>query len=129
MGDCDRQYPHDALPALVTILIPEAQRDQANGLVGTANGVAFLVASIFSGLVIGFLGVYWMLVFSIGLTVLVMLHLGTISIPEERIIHPETQTNHIDIRGTIQVIQLVPGLFALIFFNTFNNFLGGVSCP
>jgi DHA3 family multidrug efflux protein-like MFS transporter len=115
-----------ALPTLVTILIPEAQRDRANGLVGTANGVAFLVASIFSGLAIGFLGVYWMLVFSIGLTLLVMLHLGTVPIPEKRIIHPETQMNHIDIRGTIRVIQLVPGLFALIFFNTFNNFLGGV---
>jgi DHA3 family multidrug efflux protein-like MFS transporter len=35
-----------ALPTLVTILIPSAKRDQANGLVGTANGVAFLVASI-----------------------------------------------------------------------------------
>lgn len=72
-----------ALPTLVTILIPEAQRDRANGLVGTANGVAFLVASIFSGLAIGFLGVYWMLVFSIGLTLLVMLHLGTVPIPEK----------------------------------------------
>jgi DHA3 family multidrug efflux protein-like MFS transporter len=115
-----------ALPTLVTILIPSAKRDQANGLVGTANGVAFLVASIFSGLAIGFFGVYWMLVFSIGLTILVMIHLGTIAIPEEGIIHAEAQTDHIDIRGTIRVMQLVPGLFALIFFNTFNNFLGGV---
>lgn len=115
-----------ALSTLVTILIPEAQRDQANGLVGTANGVAFLVASIFSGLAIGFLGVFWMLVFSIGLTILVVIHLGTVSIPEQRVIHAEAQTNRIDIRGTIRVIHLVPGLFALIFFNTFNNFLGGV---
>jgi MFS transporter, DHA3 family, multidrug efflux protein len=115
-----------ALPTLVTILIPEAKRDQANGLVGTVNGVAFLVASTFSGLVIGFLGVYWMLIFSIGLTILVILHLGTISIPEQVIIHAEARTNHIDIRGTIRAIHLVPGLFALIFFNTFNNFLGGV---
>ena len=37
-----------ALPTLVTLLIPEAKRDQANGLVGTANGVSFLIASIFS---------------------------------------------------------------------------------
>lgn len=115
-----------ALPTLVTLLIPEAERDKANGLVGTANGVSFLVASIFSGLAIGFLGVYWMLIFAIGLTILAILHLGTISIPEKRIIHTETQTNHIDIRGTIRVIHLIPGLFALIFFNCFNNFLGGV---
>lgn len=115
-----------ALPTLVTILISEPKRDRANGLVGSANGVAFLGASIFSGLAIGFLGVPWMLVFSIGLTVLVIIHLGTVSIPEQGVIHTEAQTNRIDIRGTIRVIHLVPGLFGLIFFSTFNNFLGGV---
>jgi DHA3 family multidrug efflux protein-like MFS transporter len=115
-----------ALPTLVTLLIFEAERDKANGLVGTVNGVAFLVASIFSGLAIGFLGVYWMLMFAIGLTLLTILHLGIIAIPEKGIIHAEAQTNHIDIRGTIGVIHLVHGLFALIFFNCFNNFLGGV---
>ena len=39
-----------ALSTLVTVLIPEAERDKANGLVGTANGVAFLAASVLSGL-------------------------------------------------------------------------------
>jgi DHA3 family multidrug efflux protein-like MFS transporter len=34
--------------------------------------------------------------------------------------------DRIDVRGTIRVIGLVPGLFGLIFFHTFNNFLGGV---
>jgi MFS transporter, DHA3 family, multidrug efflux protein len=115
-----------ALPTLVTLLIPEAERDKANGLVGTANGVSFLIASIFSGLAIGFLGVYWMLVFAIGLTLLTILHLWTISIPEKRTLHTEAQTNRIDIQGTIRAIRLIPGLFGLIFFNCFNNFLGGV---
>jgi MFS transporter, DHA3 family, multidrug efflux protein len=115
-----------ALPTLVTILIDDAKRDHANGLVGTTNGVAFLVASIFSGLAIGFLGIYWMLIFAIVLTVASIVHLATISIPEPSIIHTEHQTKHIDIRGTIQAIHLVPGLFGLIFFNCFNNFLGGV---
>ena len=32
----------------------------------------------------------------------------------------------VDIKGTIAVIAAVPGLFALIFFATFNNFLGGI---
>lgn len=114
-----------ALPTLVTILIPLEERDKANGLVGTVNGVAFLVASIFSGLAIGFLGVYWMLVFAIGLTVVAIVHLSTLSIPEKEIVFTH-QTNSIDIRGTIKALRLVPGLFALIFFNTFNNFLGGV---
>ncbi|BAU15694.1 multidrug resistance protein, putative (plasmid) [Leptolyngbya sp. NIES-3755] len=115
-----------ALPTLVTILIEEAKRDQANGLVGTTNGVSFLIASIFSGLAIGFLGVYWMLVFAIALTVLTILHLGTISIAEQRPIQLEAHTQQIDIRGTIRAIHLVPGLFGLIFFNCFNNFIGGV---
>jgi len=119
-----------ALSTLVTILIPEERRDKANGLVGTANGVAFLGASIFSGLVIGFLGVFWMLVIAIGLTALVIVHLLTLSIPEseKQAMHAKAKTdsNGIDIRGTIRAIALVPGLFALIFFHTFNNFLGGV---
>ncbi|MBF2028301.1 MAG: MFS transporter [Oscillatoriales cyanobacterium C42_A2020_001] len=115
-----------ALPTLVTLLIPEAERDKANGLVGTANGVSFLIASIFSGLAIGFLGVYWVMVFAIALTVAVILHLVILPIPEPTIIHSEHHTQHIDIRGTIRAIALVPGLFGLIFFNCFNNFLGGV---
>lgn len=115
-----------ALPTLVTILIPEAERDKANGLVGTANGVSFLVASIFSGMAIGFLGAYWMLVFAIGLMILAILHLVTIAIPEKGVVHLEHQAHAIDIRGTIRAIHLVPGLFGLIFFNCFNNFLGGV---
>ncbi len=115
-----------ALPTLVTILIPEPKRDQANGLVGTANGVAFLVASIFSGLAIGFVGVYWMLIVAIAFTALTMLHLGMLSIPEQRAIETGSERNSIDIRGTIRAIHLVPGLFGLIFFNCFNNFLGGV---
>lgn len=117
-----------ALSTLVTILIPEDKRDRANGMVGTANGVSFLVASIFSGLLIGFLGVFWMLVFAIALTTLAIIHLLTISIPEMKVVHDhmEEDVKRIDIRGTIRVIRLIPGLFALIFFNTFNNFLGGV---
>lgn len=115
-----------ALPTLVTLLIPETDRDKANGLVGTANGVSFLIASIFSGLAIGFLEVYWVLVLAIALTVAVILHLATLPIPEQKVIHPEHHTQQIDIRGTIRAIALVPGLFGLIFFNCFNNFLGGV---
>lgn len=115
-----------ALSTLVTILIPEEQRDKANGMVGTANGVAFLVASIMSGMAIGFLGVFWMLVAAIGLTLLVLVHLWILPIPAARVAGSQAQTHSIDIRGSIQAIQLVPGLFGLIFFHTFNNFLGGV---
>jgi MFS transporter, DHA3 family, multidrug efflux protein len=115
-----------ALSTLVTILVPEPKRSRANGLVGTANGVAFLLSSIMSGLAIGFLGIYWMLVCAIGLTILVLVQLSTVSIPETKIIHTQSHLDSIDLRGTIAALRLVPGLFALIFFSTFNNFLGGV---
>src|SRR5215207_4665762 len=56
-----------ALSTLVTLLVPEDGRDKANGLVGTANGAAFLGASIFSGLAVGYLGMFWVLVYAYGL--------------------------------------------------------------
>lgn len=119
-----------ALSTLVTIMVPEERRDKANGLVGTSNGIGFLGASIFSGLVIGYLGVAWMLGLAIGLTVLVLAHLITLSIPD----FPRKETEDgatqsggaVDIRGTIRSVKSVPGLFGLIFFHTFNNFLGGI---
>jgi DHA3 family multidrug efflux protein-like MFS transporter len=122
-----------ALATLVTILIPEERRDKANGMVGTVNGVSFLVASIFSGLAVGFLGMFWTLIIAIVLTAAVIVHLLTLSIPESarHAAHPahadaQTDGGSIDLRGTMRAIAVVPGLFALILFATFNNFLGGV---
>ncbi|MEZ4732955.1 MAG: MFS transporter [Caldilineaceae bacterium] len=115
-----------AVSTLVTILIPAGERAHANGLVGTATGVSFLVASILSGLAIGFLGVSGMLLGAIGVLILVIGHLWTLPIPRGTAEHPEGHTHSLDIRGSIRAIQAVPGLFGLIFFHTFNNFLGGV---
>jgi len=115
-----------AVSTLVTIMIAEGERDKANGLVGTATGVSFLVASILSGLAIGFLGVSGMLISAITLMALVIVHLWTLAIPQRAASHTDAETHSIDIRGSIRAIQAVPGLFALIFFQTFNNFLGGV---
>lgn len=119
-----------ALSTLVTIMVPEDGRDKANGLVGSANGVAFLVASLFSGLAIGFLGVSLMLLLAIGATVLTIIHLLMLPIPEaDKVAAPanaQPSNEGVDIRGTIRIVGLVPGLFGLIFFHTFNNFLGGV---
>jgi DHA3 family multidrug efflux protein-like MFS transporter len=115
-----------ALSTLVTVLIPEEERDRANGMVGTTNGAAFLVSSILSGLAVGFFGIVGMFVSAIVLMLLVIIHLWTISIPEKEIIHAEGQQDSIDIAGSIRAIRQVPGLFGLIFFHTFNNFLGGV---
>jgi MFS transporter, DHA3 family, multidrug efflux protein len=57
---------------------------------------------------------------------LVIIHLWTLPIPQQAVAHAEGHTHQLDIRGSIRVIQAVPGLFGLIFFQTFNNFLGGV---
>lgn len=115
-----------ALSTLVAILIPEEERDRANGMVGTANGVAFLISSILSGLAVGFLGITGMLISAIALTLALIIHLWTINIPEKEVVHAEGHQHSIDVRGSILAIQAVPGLFGLIFFHTINNFLGGV---
>ncbi len=115
-----------ALSTLVTILIPEGERDRANGMVGTTTGVSFLVCSMLSGLVIGYLGMGWMLVIALALTSTAILHLATIPIDERREPPKEDEPEkNVDVKGTIRVVGSVPGLFGLIFFSTFNNFLGG----
>jgi DHA3 family multidrug efflux protein-like MFS transporter len=115
-----------ALSTTVTLLVPEDRRDRANGLVGTTNGVAFAITSVFSGLAVGLLGMGWCLAISVVLTALVAAHLVTIRIPEER---PEASMDGprvIDIKGAIHAVHIVPGLLALLVFSMFNNFLGGV---
>lgn len=118
-----------ALSTLVTILVPEGGRDRANGLVGTANGVAFLIASLLSGLAIGFLGLRGLLGGAIGLTLLIIVHLRSLALPDGPAGASQDAgagATDVDLRGTIRAIRLVPGLFGLIFFGTFNNFLGGI---
>ena len=116
-----------ALSTCVTLLVPEPEHAKANGLVGTANGVSFAVTSVFSGLVVGQLGMLWALGISVALTAAAALDLMTIRVPEEL---PTRDLGRrepaIDIKGAITAIGVVPGLFGLIFFTTFNNFLGGV---
>lgn len=116
-----------ALSTVVTLLVPENGRDKANGLVGTVNGIAFAITSVFSGLVIGFLGFNWALGIAVTLTFVTTIHLLTVKIPETLPVHPEGEEpkKHLDLRGTIKAISSVPGLFGLIIFATFNNLLGG----
>ena len=114
-----------ALSTTVTLLIPEERHANANGLVGTVTGLAFIVTSVFSGLSIGLLGMGWTLIISIVMTAAVLVHLLTLRIPEEKP-HVEESAPIIDVRGAVKAIRLVPGLFALIIFATFNNLIGGV---
>ncbi|HEU5122050.1 MAG TPA: MFS transporter [Candidatus Saccharimonadales bacterium] len=114
------------MPTLVTILIPEDRRDRANGLVGTVSGVSFLVTSVISGLLVAAGGMFYALLLAIVILAASLVHLFMISVPEKGIIHTEEAPKKIDLKGTIKVVRGVPGLGALIIFNTFNNFLGGV---
>lgn len=116
-----------ALSTTVTILVPKEIRDKANGMVGTVQGVAFMVTSVFSGLSVGLLGMGWTLGIAIVLTALALIHLSFVSIPEEEIAHdPELANKKVDLKGSIAAIKSVPGLAWLIFFTTFNNLVGGV---
>lgn len=115
-----------ALPTLITILIPEDGRDKANGLAGTATGIAFLIVSAISGFLVGHSGMYWVLILAMVMMLLSIVHLFTLSIPEKEIVHTGGKSAQVDLRGTLVIISAIPGLIALIFFTTFNNFLGGV---
>ena len=116
-----------ALSTTVTLLVDKENHARANGLVGTVQGLAFVVTSVFSGLAIGFLGMGWTLVIAIVLTAIACVHLLFISIPEDKIIHdPALKGKKIDFKGSMLAIHAVPGLMGLILFTTFNNFIGGV---
>lgn len=117
-----------ALSTTVTLLVPKEGRDKANGMVGTVQGVAFMVTSVFSGLSIGLLGMGWTLVLAIILTAVALAHLlWKVQIPESKIYHdPELAGKKVDIKGSIAAIKSVPGLIWLIVFTTFNNLVGGV---
>nr|WP_314841038.1 MFS transporter [uncultured Microbacterium sp.] len=125
-GGVIEQLRNIALSTTVTLLVPEERRANANGLVGTVQGLAFLVTSVFSGLSIGFLGMGWTLVIAIGAMVLTFVHLLFIRIPEGAPAPDPDATSALDFRGSVKAIRLAPGLFALIVFSTFNNLIGGV---
>jgi MFS transporter, DHA3 family, multidrug efflux protein len=116
-----------ALSTTVTMLVPERMHDRANGWIGTATGISFAVVSVFSGMTVGLLGMDWALGIAVLLSIAVLLHLLTITVTEKQpAIHATEAPKHFDFHGTLRAIKLVPGLMALIFFATFNNFLGGV---
>ncbi len=115
-----------ALSTTVTLLVPEEGRDRANGLVGTANGVAFALTSVFSGLAVGQLGMGACVLIAVVVTALATVHLMTIHIEEEAPKPSADSPSMIDIKGAIRAVGLVPGLLGLLLFSMFNNFLGGV---
>ncbi len=115
-----------ALSTCVTLLVPEDRRDRANGMVGTVTGVSFAITSVFSGLVIGRLGMGWALGATVILTAVALGHLAVIPVAEERPEAVDADAPRMDIRRTREMVRRVDGLLGLILFAAVNNMLGGV---
>lgn len=117
-----------AFATCVTLLVPESDRDRANGMIGTITGISFTVTSIFSGLVIGRLGMGWALGLTLFFTTIALLHLLTVRVDEAQPQRPEGESKPpmIDVSGALVVIRESPGLMGLILFAAMNNLLGGV---
>ncbi len=115
-----------ALSTTVTILIEPDRRANANGLVGMVQGLMFLITSVLSGLSVGLLGMGWTIVVSLVLTALAFAHLLTLRMPEETQVAATDAHGGFDLRGSYAAVLAISGLFALILFSTFNNFIGGV---
>ena len=129
LGSVSGQMRGIAVSTCVTLLVPDDQRDRANGMVGTVTGVSFAITSVFSGLVIGQLGMGWALYGSLALTAAALVHIGTVRFDEpdpEPIDPTAAQLPAIDLKGAVEAVRAVPGLGLLIGLAACNNLLGGV---
>ena len=70
------------VPTLVSYLVKENKRDRANGLYGTITGISFAITSVASGLILGSLGMIWVLILAIGFTVLSLIYLYFVDLSE-----------------------------------------------
>lgn len=126
LGSVVEQLRNIALSTTVTLLVPEDRRANANGLVGTVQGIGFVVTSVLSGLSVGLLGMGWTIVIALVLVAATLLDLLLLTIPEDQpAADPDGHQGAVDLRGGIAAVRAAPGLFALILFSTFNNLLGG----
>lgn len=114
-----------ALSTLVTLLVPVERHANANGLVGTVQGLAFIVTSVFSGISIGMLGMGPTMLIATAFTALPLAHLYFLRI-DEPASTPEEGARAVDFRGGMIAMRAVPGLFGLVLFSMFNNFVSGV---
>jgi DHA3 family multidrug efflux protein-like MFS transporter len=115
-----------ALPVLVTMLVAEDRRDRANGLVGTTSGIAFLITSAISGVLVGLGGMAYVLVLAVIASLASVAHLAAVRVPEPATTSDGGGRRKIDLRGTLAVVRGIPGLPALIVFASVNNLLMGV---
>ena len=126
VGAVVEQLRNIALSTTVTLLVRAERRANANGLVGTVQGLAFMITSVFSGLSIGMLGMGGTILIALLACLFALLHLLFLKIPEPKIIRAEERESFAELRAGIAAVRATQGLFALILFTTFNNLTGGV---
>ena len=91
-----------ALSTIVTMLFTE-NRDKANGLVGATQGISFALTSVISGILIGFYGMGTAIVVAVIATLLTIIQLFFISLPEPEIVHLEEKPKQVDKIGRAHV--------------------------
>ena len=116
-----------ALSTCVTLLIAEDRRDRANGMVGTVTGISFAITSVFSGLVVGGLGMGWAYYLTVAATLGALLHILTVRFDEpEPAREPGERPRFVEVGPALEAIRAVPGLGMLIALAACNNLLSGV---
>ena len=128
LGSVAGQMRAIALSTCVTLLVPERDRDRANGMVGTVTGVSFAITSVFSGLGVGIAGMGWCYIAALVITAAALIHILTIRIDE---VAPEEPADGerrrvFDVRSAVEAIRATPGLTMLIAFTAVNNLIAGV---
>jgi DHA3 family multidrug efflux protein-like MFS transporter len=128
LGSVAGQMRGIVLSTCVTLLVPDAQRDRANGMVGTVTGISFAITSVFSGLVVGGPGMGWAYAFALVLTIASLAHVVTITFDEpEPGAAPDGEPRRVfDVVAAVEAIRAVPGLTMLILLAACNNLLAGV---
>lgn len=114
-----------ALATTMTLLVPVERHANANGLVGTVQGIAFIATSVFSGLSVGLLGMGPTILIATVCVAVPIVHLYLLQIPEPEVV-PDPDRSAIDFKGGMAAMLAVPGLFALVLFTMMNNLSGGV---
>ena len=115
-----------ALSTCVTLLIAEDRRDRANGMVGTVTGISFAITSVFSGLVVGVLGMGWAYYLTVAATLAALVHILTVRFDEPEPDRDDDRPRFVEIRPALDAIRAVPGLGMLIALAACNNLLTGV---
>ena len=106
-----------AIPTLITQLIPENRRDKANGLFSTATGISFGINSVASGLVLGFGNMFWVLLGGVVFTILGLVYLAFIPIPEQKSLeNPYAGTKESWHKRYYRIDKIDPGVVRFNFF-------------